>query len=320
MFLTATSQMIRQSSAAVVAVTITVTILVTCVCGNQSGNTCRSYCGNITVDYPFGIRPGCGHLGYRELLFCINDVLMFHISSGSYRVLDIDYAYQALTLHDREMSTCDALIRGKGNGFVLESWRVPYLMPAPDNVFMLIGCRAESPLFQGFPGKHLPCRNVSGMGCDEYYGCSGWDTWPKNDATYGMGPPECCSVSYGAIRAINLTRLQCEGYASAYNVAPLRVTGPSEWSYGIRVAYTVPEDYTFCRACEATGGTCGYDGNAVGDGTGAGGDLCLCGSWNSTTTCDSVPSLAKSSGQISSVLGTFTGFFLAGIAIWMILE
>ncbi|KAK7849158.1 hypothetical protein CFP56_003377 [Quercus suber] len=63
-------------------------------------NTCRSYCGNITIDYPFALQYGCGHPGFRDLLFCMNDVLMFHISSGSYRVLEIDYAYQALTLHD----------------------------------------------------------------------------------------------------------------------------------------------------------------------------------------------------------------------------
>ncbi|KAJ8623042.1 hypothetical protein MRB53_031571 [Persea americana] len=276
-------------------------------------NSCRSYCGNITVDYPFSTRPGCGHSGFRDLLFCVNEVLMFHISSGSYRVLSIDYAYEALTIHDHDMSTCDTLVRGKGNGFVLESWRVPYLMPAPDNVFMLIGCRAESPLFQGFPGKHLPCRNVSGMGCDEYYKCNGWDTWPKRDASYGMGPPECCSVGFGAIRAINLTRLQCAGYSSAYNVAPLRISGPSQWSYGIRVAYTVPGDYAFCRACEATGGTCGYDNVA-------GGDLCLCGDWNSTSNCDSDRSISESRGLILSVCEMWTGMFLACMVAWMTLQ
>ncbi|XP_058088426.1 uncharacterized protein LOC131235300 [Magnolia sinica] len=270
--------------------------------------TCRSYCGNLTVDYPFGIRSGCGHSGFRDLLFCVNDVLMFHIRSGSYRVLDIDYGYRALTLHDRGMSTCDSLERGKGNGFVLEPWRAPYLEPAPDNVFMLIGCRGESPLFQGFPGKHLPCRNVSGMGCDEYYGCTAWDTWPKRDAVYGTGPPECCSVPFGAIRAINLTRLECEGYSSAYSLAPLQVVGPSEWMYGIRVNYNVPGDYTFCRACEATGGTCGFDGVAFGD-------LCLCGGWNSTSNCDSDRSLA--SRPTSSVVETLPGLFLACIVAWM---
>ncbi|KAK6924838.1 Wall-associated receptor kinase, C-terminal [Dillenia turbinata] len=249
--------------------------------GNVHINPCRGYCGNLTIDYPFALQSGCGHPGFRELLFCMNDVLMFHISSGSYRVLDIDYAYQALTLHDPHLSTCDSIfLGGKGNGFVVEPWRAPYLNPVPDNVFMLIGCSAQSPLFQGFPSKHLPCHNVSGMGCEEYYDCPAWSiVGPKR---LGLSsPPECCSMSYEAIKSINLSKLECEGYASAYSLAPLRLEGPHEWSYGIRVKYSVQRNDASCRACEASGGSCGYD-------TGEVRPVCLCKGWNSTSNCDSV--------------------------------
>ncbi|ONK70679.1 uncharacterized protein A4U43_C04F400 [Asparagus officinalis] len=213
--------------------------------------TCRSYCGNITIDYPFGLHPGCGHSGFRDLLYCMNGMLMLHIPSGTYRVLDIDYAYASLTLHDSSMSDCYSLSLSSKNstasGFVVEPWRTPYLSPAPDNVFMLLGCHADSPLFQGFPGKHLPCRNISGMGCDEYYQCPAWEfsnmSPRKADSAYGsVSPPECCSLEFGAIRSINLTHLQCQGYSSAYNLAPLRARGPGEWSYGIRVSYSLPEE------------------------------------------------------------------------------
>ncbi|KAF6157436.1 hypothetical protein GIB67_004374 [Kingdonia uniflora] len=245
-------------------------------------STCRSFCGNLTVDYPFTVQSGCGHPGFRDLLFCINDVLMFHISSGSYRVLEIDYAYQALTLHDPDMSTCNKIVRGrKGNGFVIDLWRSSYFKPVPDNVFMLIGCSTQSPLYQGFPGQHLPCRNVSGMGCEEYYDCPAWDLGRTSmSEVYGASPPECCSVTYNAIHAINLSRLECEGYSSAYSLAPLHLSSPKDWSYGIRVTYSVPGDWAFCRSCEATGGTCGYDDVGARD-------LCLCNGWNSTTNCDS---------------------------------
>ncbi|XP_077220314.1 wall-associated receptor kinase galacturonan-binding protein [Tasmannia lanceolata] len=283
-------------------------IAIKSISANPTVHICRSYCGNLTIDYPFGIRTGCGHSGFRDLLFCINEVLMFHISSGSYRVLDIDYAYQELTLHDPDMSTCATLVRGKGNGFVLEPYRTPYLVPTPDNVFMLIGCGAKSPLFQGFPTKHLPCRNVSGMGCEEYYRCPAWDVWPKRDTGFGVGPPECCGVSFEAIRAINLSRLECEGYTSAYSLAPLHVSAPRGWMYGIRVSYSVPGDFSFCRACEATGGTCGYDDVA-------GGDLCMCGRWNSTSNCDSGRSMAASYRPTSSAIETMAGLFLASMAI-----
>ncbi|PQQ08273.1 uncharacterized protein Pyn_17688 [Prunus yedoensis var. nudiflora] len=125
---------------------------------SNSGNaTCRSYCGNLTIDYPFALHSGCGHPGFRELLYCINDVLMFHISSGSYRVLDIDYAYQALTLHDPHMSTCDNIVLeqrvtaspSSNGGPVHESdgrqLHVDWLLSSITTLPRL-------------SGKHLPCR------------------------------------------------------------------------------------------------------------------------------------------------------------------
>ncbi|KAM6570030.1 hypothetical protein CsatB_018015 [Cannabis sativa] len=277
---------------------------------NNQSNSCRSYCGNITIDYPFSLKNGCGHPGYRDLLFCMNDVLMYHISSGSYRVLDIDYAYQALTLHDPHMSTCDDIVLGgRGNGFAVESWRAPYMTPAADNVFMLIGCSARSPLFQGFPGKHLPCRNVSGMSCEEYYGCPAWDMvgHKRMGSMFGSGPPECCALSFEAIKAINLSKLECEGYSSAYSLAPLRVEGPNEWFYGIRVKYSVHGNDEFCRACEATGGTCGYGSDGIRQ-------ICMCGSTNSTSNCDSVK--PSSSKRLYTVADTFAGFLMSLLA-WM---
>ncbi|XP_009623290.1 uncharacterized protein LOC107795077 [Nicotiana tabacum] len=270
---------------------------------------CRSYCGNLTVDYPFALQPGCGHQGYRDLLYCINNVLMLHISSGSYRVLDIDYAYRSLTLDEPHMSTCTTIMLDKrGNGFVVERWREPYLSPMTDNVFMLLHCKAESPLFQGFSGKHLPCRNVAGMGCDDYYGCAAWSLIGPQRAgsVYGSGPPECCAIAYEAIKDVNLTRLACQGYSSAYNLAPLRLTGPDEWSYGIRVKYSVQGNETFCKACEATGGSCGYDVNDFSS-------LCMCGSWNSTSNCDSVPS--ASHRRTLSFMDALTGFSIC-VVIW----
>jgi hypothetical protein len=185
------------------------------------------------VDYPFGLRPGCGHAGLRDLLFCINGALMLHLPSGSYRVMDVDYAYRGLTLHDPAMSDCLALDRstaGRGNGFVVELWREPYLVPDPDNVFLLLGCHATSSLFQSFPDRHLPCRNVSGMGCADYYACPAWDDYNNGSDQrlfeHSDGSPlVCCAVPWTAIRAVNVTRLECEGYSSAYKLTPVHAAG-----------------------------------------------------------------------------------------------
>jgi hypothetical protein len=305
-------------------------LLVLCACttalpaasaANVPITTCRSFCGNITVDYPFGLRPGCGHAGLRDLLFCINGALMLHLPSGSYRVLDMDYAYRGLTLHDPAMSDCRALDRsaaGRGNGFVVEPWREPYLAPDPDNVFLLLGCRASSPLFQGFPDRHLPCRNVSGMGCADYYACPAWDDYnssgrhPSGDDVYGTAgvsaPPECCAVPWAAIRAVNVSRLECEGYSSAYSLAPVRAAGGAVgWAYGIRAAWSLPEaNRGFCGACRATGGACGHHMESHGD-------QCLCGDWNSTSNCDSSADAARSSAASDTSTRAVVSVLAAGI-------
>jgi hypothetical protein len=184
---------------------------------------------------------------------------------------------------------------------VAELWREPYLAPDPDNVFLLLGCRATSLLFEGFPDRHLPCRNVSGMGCADYYACPAWDDYnngsdrrPSGDAG-GSSPPECCAVPWTAIRAVNVTRLECEGYSSAYNLAPARAAGgAAEWAYGIRAAWSLPEaNRGFCSACRATGGSCGHHMENHGD-------LCLCGDWNSTSNCDSSADAARSGAAATS--------------------
>ncbi|KAJ6339771.1 hypothetical protein OIU77_007671 [Salix suchowensis] len=145
---------------------------------------------------------------------------------------------------------------------------------------MLIGCSAQSSLFQGFPGKHLPCRNVSGMGCEEYYGCQAWSLAGRGQmgSMFGSGPPECCAVAFEAIKAINLSKLGCEGYSSAYSLAP---------------------------ACEATGGTCGYGSDGIRQ-------LCMCGNMNSTSNCDSATS--ATSRRRGHGLVTLTAIFFCILA------
>ncbi|XP_057516281.1 uncharacterized protein LOC130797629 [Amaranthus tricolor] len=284
-------------------------------------NTCRSYCGNISIDYPFGLKYGCGHPGYRDLLYCINDVLMFHVASGSYRVSDIDYTYQTLTLHDPNLSTCKSIVLGsRGNGFVVEPWRAPYLNPAPDNAFMLIGCSSKSPLFQGLPSsKHLPCRNISGLGCEDYYKCPAWGSIGPTEfgLVYGSGPPECCAVSFdqlGPSQGVNLTKLDCQGYSSAYSLAPLKIDGPHEWLYGIRVKYSVQGHDAFCNTCEATRGTCGYKGDNDDEIT----ELCFCGNWNSTSNCDSISVESMTASETTMMRVSPYAMLIAGFVMYMI--
>lgn len=114
------------------------------------------------------------------------------------------------------------------------------------------------------------------MGCAYCYACPAWDGAAEEEVS-----PRCCGVSFGAIKAINLSRLECEGYSSVYSLAPLGLAGASEWSYRIRVGYSVlVEEEAFCWGCQAAGGTCGHNRVRYGN-------LCCCpGGWNSTSKFD----------------------------------
>ncbi|KAJ1691502.1 hypothetical protein LUZ63_015657 [Rhynchospora breviuscula] len=152
---------------------------------------------------------------------------------------------------------------------------------------LLIGCRSGSPLFQGFPNKHLLCRsNVSGMSCDDYYRCPAWDGAGIRSSAYGnSNPPECCAVEPAAVRSINISHLQCEGYKCIQCG-----TAPPSWAWGMDVWSHAGSHFHFLKtmmvsaghaACRSTGGVCGYDQDTHDH-------VCICGEWNSTSNCDSV--------------------------------
>jgi hypothetical protein len=61
----------------------------------------RQHHGGLPVRAPAGLWP---RGGLRDLIFCINGALMLHLPSASYRVMDVDYTYRGLTLHDPAMS------------------------------------------------------------------------------------------------------------------------------------------------------------------------------------------------------------------------
>ncbi|KAK1552203.1 hypothetical protein Q3G72_012288 [Acer saccharum] len=185
---------------------------------------------------------------------------MFHISYGSYRVLEIDYAYNFLTLHEPHMSTCDTMVlSGQGNGFALDDWRSPYFNPTSDNVFFSSVAPPRRRFFRVFPGSVCRVETFRVWVVKNITGARLGVLWAENGAgstVYGSGPPSVAPSEY----------------YSADSLALLRISGPGEWAYGIRVKYSVQDE--FCRACEATGGTSGYGSDGVRQ-------LCMCGTMNS---------------------------------------
>ncbi|KAK0574639.1 hypothetical protein LWI29_026556 [Acer saccharum] len=118
---------------------------------------------------------------------------MFHISYGSYRVLEIDYAYNFLTLHEPHMSTCDTMVlSGQGNGFALDDWRSPYFNPTSDNVFFSSVAPPRRRFFRVFPGSVCRVETFRVWVVKNITGARLGVLWAENGAgstVYGSGPP-----------------------------------------------------------------------------------------------------------------------------------
>ncbi|RID63440.1 hypothetical protein BRARA_E02449 [Brassica rapa] len=74
---------------------------VTTVTSTTSGATsCRTSCGNIQINYPFGIDKGCGASQFQGMLNCTSTDLDFFTPSGAYRVRSIDYDENTMVVFD----------------------------------------------------------------------------------------------------------------------------------------------------------------------------------------------------------------------------
>ncbi|XP_057959013.1 uncharacterized protein LOC131151688 [Malania oleifera] len=239
---------------------------------------CRTSCGGIAVNYPFGIDDGCGARQLRNMLVCnataSGDSLFFQTPSGSYKVRSIDYDAKTVAIFDPDMSTCSALQAPRT--FEVSDAQYLAIPPSPDTAFALLNCSADSPLLNHY--SYL-CFNFAGHTCDELYTCGSFQILhaPATNVT-----PPCCFTDYNALRMVkmDMNLLDCTHYTCVYGTDGLRGVRPLDWKYGIGLQYAVPD--MGCDRCARSGGTCGFD-------TESEGSLCLCsGSVNSTTTCGSV--------------------------------
>ncbi|KAK6930344.1 Wall-associated receptor kinase, galacturonan-binding domain [Dillenia turbinata] len=234
----------------------------------SSLSPCRTLCGNIAVNYPFGLDDGCGAPQFHNMLNC-SDQLFFQTPSGNYKVQSIDYNKKTMVIYDPAMTTCSIL--QPHHDFVMTDIQSVIIPPSPDTVFVLLNCSIDSPVLNHY--KSL-CFNFSGHSCDEMYGpCNALKLFRL---FYNVSPP-CCFTDYDTVKYMSMNILDCSHYTTLYNVDNLKGVGPSDWPYGIRLSYAVPD--TGCDRCTHSGGTCGYDVET-------GGTLCICStSVNSTREC-----------------------------------
>ncbi|KAA8527977.1 hypothetical protein F0562_035154 [Nyssa sinensis] len=264
---------------------------------------CRSSCGSIAVNYPFGIDDGCGAPQYRKMLNCSTD-LFFLTPSGNYKVQSIDYDKQTIAIYDPAMSTCSIL--QPHHDFVMTDIQSVIIPPSPDTVFALLNCSIDSPVLNHY--KSL-CFNFSGHSCDELYGaCTSFRLFHL----LSNSTPPCCFTAYDTVKYMSMNILDCTHYTSVYNTDSLKGVGPLDWLYGMKLSYSVAD--TGCDRCKRSGGTCGFDIET-------GVMLCICSSSvNSTRECaaGSAADMAESH-TLSSSLQTSVLVLVLGVVFYLIL-
>jgi len=112
------------------------------------------------------------------------------------------------------------------------------------------------PALRGLPRQAPPLSHMTRMGCDAFYDCPSWVGFGKKSRV--TRPPPCCGIPYSSIGSLNLSHLQCYSYATVYYSSPIKVANRREWSYGIQLNPSLPEDSDFCRSCKTSKGVCGY--------------------------------------------------------------
>ncbi|KDO70375.1 hypothetical protein CISIN_1g040327mg [Citrus sinensis] len=233
--------------------------------------TCRDTCGTISVKYPFGAEPGCGHPDFARYIKCVSGTLEFSTGSGIYNISSIDYPSNTIVVTDPFMSTC-SLMQNSGS-FILDK-ASPFTI-TQDNIIVLLGCSSTSPVFD--PYEDLCATGSRLRVCRGMYSCKG----VSGIGLRQKGPASTCCVyesptGLGSGYALDVPRLQCSSYTSIYGFGG-NEGDPMKWNYGISLQYNDSYNADACKDCESSGGSCGFTGL---DGSFA----CICRNGRNTTT------------------------------------
>ncbi|XP_062148947.1 uncharacterized protein LOC133857668 [Alnus glutinosa] len=217
---------------------------------------CQSTCGSLKVKYPFGTGYGCGSPRFQPYVTCNpdgdgGDQLLLSTHTGSYPITSLSYTTSTLTIIPSDMSTCTSMHRC--SAVLGLDWASPFQLGP--STFILISCT-------------LPTSSLTL--CDPSYShlCASLYTCP---AVVSVGMPlfpptnTCCVYSPANLNGkgeLDLRALDCGGYTSVVSMGEYP-TDPSQWEYGVALKYVngVLDNNiieTKCKACEMSGGVCGY--------------------------------------------------------------
>ncbi|KAI5673018.1 hypothetical protein M9H77_13382 [Catharanthus roseus] len=264
---------------------------------------CRTSCGEIPINYPFGIDDGCGSPYYRHILVCSNSgELVLRTPSGQYPIKNVSYSDPHILVTDPFMWKCqDGENFRPTRPFSLDT--STHFTLSTQNDYLFFNCSQNDVIMEPKP---IFCERFPEQ-CDSTCDSSSYlcRHLPECGSTL-RGTSSCCSYYPKATESLRLMLKYCTTYTSIY-WKNLGVTPPYNQipEYGIRVDFDIPVT-TRCLQCQDTtkgAGICGFD-------TETQNFLCLCKKGNVTTYCnDSKNSQRMSSGAVA---GTATAVSVAG--------
>ncbi|GAV73211.1 GUB_WAK_bind domain-containing protein [Cephalotus follicularis] len=264
---------------------------------------CRTSCGNIPINYPFGIDDGCGSPSYRHILVCSDTgKLEFRSPSGRYQVHGLSYSDPHILITDPFMWNCQDRDHFRATRPFSLDTSTPFSL-STQNDYLFFNCSEDKvivepkPIFcQRFPDRCDSSCDTASYLCRHLPNCASALTTSTS----------CCSYYPKASESLRLMLKYCASYTSIYwkNVGdnPPYDQVPD---YGIRVDFDIPVT-TRCLQCQDMskgGGTCGFD-------TLTQSFLCLCGQGNVTTHCKAQD--VSSHKKVGVIAGTVTGVSAAG--------
>ncbi|KAH7837336.1 hypothetical protein Vadar_012687 [Vaccinium darrowii] len=269
----------------------------------SQSSLCRTSCGDIPINYPFGVDDGCGSPYYRKILACSYGQLQLRTPSGTYPVRSISYSDPHVLLADPFMWNClDGNDFRPTRPFSLDT--STHFSLSSLNDYLFFNCSPEhvviapKPIFcERFPDRcDSSCDSAS-------YLCR---NLPECRSALASGT-SCCSYYPKATESLRLMLKYCASYTSVHwkNVGETRPYDQVP-EYGIRVDFDIPVT-TSCLRCQDVskgGGRCGFD-------TKTQSFLCLCDQGNVTTYCKD-PNVSWHSKKNGVVAGTLSAVSVAG--------
>lgn len=239
---------------------------------------CRTSCGIIPINYPFGIDDGCGSPYYRHILVCSDSGnLELRTPSGRYQVRSISYSDPHIIVTDPFMWNCqDGNHFRATRPFSLDT-SVHFTLSS-QNDYLFFNCSEEHVIIEPKP---IFCERFPDR-CDSTCDSASYLCRHLPECATALGGSSCCSYYPKATESLRLMLKYCASYTSVY-WRNNGVSSPDDQvpEYGIRVDFDIPVT-THCLQCQDMskgGGTCGFD-------TQSQNFLCLCKDRNVTTYCN----------------------------------